>query len=433
MIKADFLLLNAGQLLTFRGPGTVRKRKLSSEIGLLEHGAMAAKNGIVVWTGKSSRAHREVHLDSRGTEVDVEGRVVTPGWVDSHTHPVFHGTRQDEFAMRAEGADYEEVAAAGGGILNSVQRTRNASPEALESTLLHHLWLMLLNGTTTVETKSGYGLDLDTEIRSLEVIDMVSETWPQTLIPTFLGAHEIPVEYRERPDEYIEFLIEKVLPVVHERKLARFVDIFCEKGVFTIEQSRKFLTAAKALGFDIKLHADEFHDTGGAGLAVELGASSADHLLSISEHNIRKLAESRTVATLLPGTAFFLGKPYPPARKLIDAGAAVALATDFNPGSCFCESIPFMINTAVCQMKMTVEEALVSATANAAAALLLSDRKGSLESGKDADFIVWNIDDYRSIAYHLAMPDIETVYTDAVPVASRNRLRRIEFVSGGKG
>ena len=403
------------------GPPSARRgKKQSSGLGLIRDGAFAAKEGRIVWTGPTDRAGKEVSLASGAVELDAESRVVTPGFVDSHTHPVFFGTRQIEFAMRAEGADYEEIARAGGGILNSVARTREASPDELESNLLRHLWTMLRYGTTTLEAKSGYGLDADTEIRSLEVLSRVASTSAMTIVPTFMGAHEVPEEYRHEggSDAYLGFLLSDVLPVIAERNLARFVDIFCEEGVFTVEESRRYLNAAMEAGFGVRLHADEFHDTGGALLAAELGAASADHLLSISEEGIRALAGSVTVATLLPGTAFFLAKPWPPARRLIDAGAAVALATDFNPGSCFCESMPFMVNLAVCQLGMTVEEALVSATANGAAALEMGDSKGSLQEGRDADFIIWNLDDYRSIAYHLAVPDIEAVYTSALLAVS---------------
>ncbi|MCK4807642.1 MAG: imidazolonepropionase, partial [Candidatus Aegiribacteria sp.] len=359
-----------------------------------------------------------VELLDKSLEIDIAGKVITPGFVDSHTHPLYSGTRQVEFAMRARGADYEDISAAGGGILNSVNRTRLASPANLEDTLLKHLTTMLLLGTTTVEVKSGYGLDLETEIRCLETASRLAEYWPQTIARTFLGAHEVPVEYRNRSDEYISYLIDEVLPEIKARKLADFVDIFCEKGVFTAEQSRRYLRAAKDMGFGIRMHADEFHDTDGASVAVDSGAFSADHLLSISDRNIRKIAESSTVATLLPGTALFLGKPFPPGRKLLDAGAAVAIATDFNPGSCFCESMPFMINLAVCQCGFTIEEAVTAATVNGAAALGMGDHKGALVPGMDADMILWDLDDYRGIAYHMAIPDIEDVVVTGQLISS---------------
>jgi len=411
VIQADFLLYNAGELLTLAGSTGPRRKDEAGELGIVRNGALACRNGTVVWKGATDGVSGRVELLPGSTEIDAGGRVVTPGLVDSHTHPLFSGARQIEFALRAEGADYEEIARAGGGILNSVRRTRNASGSELESNLVSHLGKMLEFGTTTVEVKSGYGLDHDTEILCLEVVRNSSGLLAQTVVPTFLGAHEVPEEFRGRGSDYLDFLIESVLPDVGD--LAVFVDIFCELGVFSVEQSRAYLTRAMEMGYAIKLHADEFHDTGGAGLAAELGAVSADHLLSISKENILNLASCSTVATLLPGTALFLGKPYPPARELIDAGAAVALATDFNPGSCFCESMPFIINLAVCQCGFTVEEALVSATANGAAALGLSGIKGSLDIGFDADFVLWDIDDYRCIAYHLAVPDVSSVFCKA--------------------
>lgn len=421
MERADFLLRNIGQLLTLAGPQHPRRGHDASRISLIEDAAVAAMQGRVVWTGPAEDVESQVEPVG-GMEIhDAAGRVVTPGLVDSHTHPVFGATRQEEFAMRAAGADYEEIARRGGGIMNSVRRTRETSSETMQSMMLRHLSSMLRHGTTTLEAKSGYGLDLDTEVRLLEVIRSVSGQVPQTVVPTFLGAHEVPEGYRDDPMEYIDFIISEVLPVVRESGLAAFVDVFCEKGVFTPAQSRKLLEAASAMGFGLKMHADEFHDTGGAELAAELGAVSADHLLSVSDGGVKALAESDTVATLLPGTALFLNKPFADARKLIDAGAAVALATDFNPGSCYCESMPFMINLGVCRCGMTVEEALVAATVNGAAAVGMIDRKGSLQPGRDADMILWNVDDYRSIAYHLAVDDIDTVFVGARVAARAGR------------
>lgn len=404
---AGFLLGGIGQLLTMKGPSGPRRGALSGEIGLVEKAALVCSDGKVVWSGpeKGLPSHFQGSLPYH----DAGGRVVTPGFVDSHTHPLFGATRHGEFAMRAAGADYEQIAASGGGILNSVRATREASDAVIEKNLREALGRMLALGSTTVEAKSGYGLDLETEIRCLRILSRVRGTVPQTVLRTFLGAHAVPIEFSGDPGSYLEFLGSEVLPAVAASDLADFVDIFCEKGVFTPEESRRHLETAKALGFRVRIHADEFHDTGGASIAVDLGAMSADHLLSVSDHNILRLASSRTVATLLPGTALFLNKPFPPGRKLLDAGAAVALASDFNPGSCYCESMPFMVTLAVCACGFTVEEALVAATANGAAALGLPDRKGSLVPGHDSDFIVWNLDDYRRIPYHMAVPDIGAV------------------------
>ncbi|MCK5115172.1 MAG: imidazolonepropionase [Candidatus Aegiribacteria sp.] len=395
-----------------------RRGEAAKELSIIRNAALASFQGKIVWTGQTRDVSNSIQLVDNSLEIDVSGKVITPGFVDSHTHPLYAGTREVEFALRAMGADYEDIAAAGGGILNSVTRTRQASLDELEDTLLKHLTTMLLLGTTTVEVKSGYGLDLETEIRCLEAAARLHAYWPQTIARTFLGAHEIPLEYRNRPDDYISYLIEEVLPEIKSRELADFVDIFCEKGVFTAEQSRYYLLAAKDMGFGIRMHADEFHDTDGASVAVDLGAMSADHLLSISDRNIEKIARSNTVATLLPGTALFLGKPFPPGRKLLDAGAVVAIATDFNPGSCFCESMPLMINLAVCQCGFTIEEAVTAATINGAAALGMDNYKGALAPGMDADMIVWDLDDYRGIAYHMAIPDIEDLIVNGKLVSS---------------
>lgn len=417
-VQADLIITNIGELVTMAGSPPPRRGEAAGRLSIVPRGGIACMDGRVVWTGPEKDLAGAVTAVKDSTEIDVSGRVITPGFVDSHTHPIYSGTRQAEFALRAEGADYEEIAAAGGGILNSVERTRKASLEELSETLSHHLYTMLELGTTTVEVKSGYGLDLETEIRSLRAATELSNNWPQTILRTFLGAHEIPSEYRGRPDDYLDYILKEVLPGIRDAGLADFVDIFCEKGVFTPEQSLRYLKKAVEMGFGARIHADEFHDTGGAAVAVEVGAHSADHLLSISEDNIGRIARSDTVATLLPGTALFLGKPFPPGRKLLDAGAAVAIATDFNPGSCFCESMPFMINLAVCMCGFTIEEALTAATVNAASALGMGGRKGALAPGMDADMILWDLDDHRGIAYHMAIPDIAEVVVSGQPIST---------------
>lgn len=417
-VQADLIITNIGELVTMAGSPPPRRGEAAGRLSVLNRGAIACMEGRVVWTGREEDLAVSVAAVKDSLEIDVSGRVITPGFVDSHTHPIYSGTRQAEFALRAEGADYEEIAAAGGGIINSVERTRNASLEELRETLSQHLFTMLKFGTTTVEVKSGYGLDLETEMRSLRAATELSENWPQTILRTFLGAHEVPSDYRARPDEYLDYILKEVLPRVREEGLADFVDIFCEKGVFTPEQSLKYLKKAVDMGFGARMHADEFHDTGGAAVAVAAGALSADHLLSISEENIGRIARSDTVATLLPGTALFLGKPFPPGRKLLDAGAAVAIATDFNPGSCFCESMPFMLNLAVCACGFTIEEAFTAATVNAASALGMGGRKGALAPGMDADMILWDLDDHRGIAYHMAIPDIAEVVVSGQPIST---------------
>jgi len=419
MIDADLILTHAGELVTLAGsPSPCRRGPEARDLAIVRDGALASREGVIAWTGPSDRILREVRPLPGCIERSAGGRVVTPGFVDSHTHPLFAGERVQEFAMRADGADYEAIAAAGGGIQSSVDGTRSASDAEIADNLGRHLRIMLGYGTTTVEAKSGYGLDMETELRCLEILSRFRGGWPQTIVATFLGAHSVPREYAGRADDYLDHLISDVLPAVRARGLAEYVDIFCEKGVFTADQTRRYLSAAASTGFGIRMHADEFHDTGGAAVAVEVGAASADHLLSISDENIRRIASSGTVATLLPGTALFLGKPFPPGRRLLDAGAAVALATDFNPGSCFCESMPFMVNLAVCQCGFSIEEALTAATVNGAAALGLAGRKGTLRPGADADLVLWDLDDHRGIAYHIAVPDIDEVLAAGRPAPS---------------
>jgi imidazolonepropionase len=381
---------------------------------VIPHGAFASMDGRIVWTGPTDAVSSEIELTAGARVLDAGNRVITPGLVDSHTHALFCGTRESEFARRAAGETYQQIASAGGGIASTMRTTRAAGKAELAFALDRHLRNMLSSGTTTVEVKSGYGLDLETEILGLELVAERTRDFPQTLIPTFMGAHAVPPEYAGRADRYIDFVIGEVLPMVASKRLALFADVFCEEGAFDLEQSRRFLEAARGLGLGVRIHADEFSDIGASVLASELSAASADHLLATTDESIAVLASSSTVATLLPATAFFLGKPFPDARRFIQAGAAVALATDFNPGSSYCESMQFVLSTAVCRCGMTVEQAIVSATANGAAALGLGGRKGSLQPGREADFVVWDIDDYRGIPYHLAMPDIAGVFVSAV-------------------
>ncbi len=410
MLHADLLLVHAGQLLVLPGGAEARRGPGAGRLGIVTDGAMAVRDGKVVWTGPSAEVPKEAQA-CRPRILDAGGRVVSPGFVDPHTHPVFRGTREKEYAARAEGRSYMEIAAEGGGIASTVRTTRSATDSELAAALRRHLDWMLASGTTTVEVKSGYGLDPETEIRSLRVVRDVAASRPgQTLVPTFLGPHALPPDWTRGSSEFIDMMIGEVLPVVARENLAEFADVFCEEGAFTAEESGRFLRAAAAAGLRPRLHADEFTDGGGAALAVEVSASSADHLLRISDEGLSALAASGTVAVLLPGTAFFLGLDFPDGRRFLDSGAAVALATDFNPGSCYCTSMPFIISTAIARCGFTVEEALTAATANAAVSLGLGGRKGTLAPGADADFIVWDLDDYRGIPYHLAAPDIQSVH-----------------------
>lgn len=415
MPDADFLLVHAGQLITVPGGPSARRGAAARSLGIVPDGAMACHGGRVVWTGPTDDLPGAVTEPPGAVTLDVRGGLVTPGFVDPHTHPVFAGTREAEYAMRAEGRSYLEIASAGGGIASTMRSTRSAGRDALAAALDGHLADMLRFGTTTLEAKSGYSLDLEGEIAALVLLREASLTSPQTIVPTFMGPHAVPPEFEGRPDDYISFVIGRVLPAVAAGKLAVFADVFCERGAFDAAQSERFLRAASDAGLGLRIHADEFTACGGSELAVRMGASSADHLLAAPDAGVAALASSDTIAVLLPGTAFNLGLQFPDGRRFLDAGAAVALATDFNPGSCYCPSMPFIVSTAASRCGFTVEEALVASTANAAASVGLGGLKGTLSPGADADFIVWDLDDYRGIPYHLAAPDILSVHTSSRP------------------
>jgi imidazolonepropionase len=342
--------------------------------------------------------------------VDCEGGVLAPGFVDSHTHSVFGGWRAAEYEMRARGLDYMEIARRGGGINASVSDLRRRTEDELVELALPRLYEMLRHGTTTVEIKSGYGLNVEDELKALRAIRRLSQQVPMRIIPTFLGAHDVPLDYRERRAEYVDLIINEMLPAVAAEKLALFCDVFMEPGAFTREESERILTAAREHGFLLKLHADEFENSGAAELAAKLGAASADHLGAISDAGIEALANSETVATLLPATLFFLGKTaYAPARRLIDAGATVALATDYNPGTAPSTSMPLVLTMAVSQMRMTPLEALRAATAGGAQAIRRRD-VGTMSEGAWADLVLWNVSDLREIAYRFGTPPVAGVW-----------------------
>jgi imidazolonepropionase len=341
--------------------------------------------------------------------IDAGGKVVLPGFIDSHTHLLFAGSRVDEFEQRLRGASYAEISARGGGILSTVQRVRHASKEQLKELARPRLQRMLQFGVTTVEVKSGYGLTPADEIKCLEAIVELNGEGPWELVPTFLGAHAVPPEYRHDREGYLRSLCQDMLPEIARQGLAEFCDVFCETGVFSVAESRRILTRARDLGLRLKLHADELSPLGGAELAAEVGAVSADHLLCITETGIDALAASGTVATLLPGTAFFLGVDYAPARRLIERGVSVALASDCNPGTCMTENLPLIGSMACTQMGMLPGEVVTALTRNAAAALARGDRLGSLTPGKQGDVIVCNVSDYRDIFYHFGINHVECV------------------------
>lgn len=387
--------------------------KSMGELVHIEDGCILIEDGIITFVGPSN----EVPAVSDDYEtVDAGNKAVLPGFVDSHTHLIFGGYRPDEFEWRLKGDTYMSIMERGGGIQSTVNATREATLPQLVEKAQWFIDKMSEMGVTTVEAKSGYGLDTATELKMLEAIKELTDKEDQKvrIISTFLGAHAVPKEYAGRTSEYVDLMIREMIPAAKGK--AKFFDIFTEKNVFEIDDSRTLLKAAREAGFDLKLHADEIVQLGGAELAAEMGAVSADHLLHISDEGIRKLAETGTVATLLPLTAFALREPYAPARKLIDRGAAVALATDLNPGSCFSGSIPLTIALACIYMNMTIEETITALTLNGAAALGIADQTGSIEKGKSADIIILDFDSYKSLPYYVGMNCVGTVIKQGVVI-----------------
>jgi imidazolonepropionase len=418
------IIKNARQLLTLRsdqeGPRTGEHME---DLGIIDDAALAVSDGKIVAVGKTEEVLGQVKMDDKTSVIDAKDKVILPGFVDCHTHPVFAATREEEFEMRVKGRPYQEIAAAGGGIKSSVRTLRAASKEELIELTLPRLDRMMSYGTTTIEAKSGYGLSLDDEIKMLEVIKELNELHPIDLVPTFLGAHEIPEEYKSKREEYVQLIVEKMIPEVAKRKLAVFCDIFCEKGVFDIEESRKILSAAKDHGLKLKLHADQLTALGGSKLAAELGAVSADHLEFIDDEGIEMMKRAGVIGVLLPGACFGLAmKHYPPARRMIDQGLPVALATDFNPGSSFSESMPIILSMACLMMKMSPAEAVAASTINSAYAVDKAEEIGSIEKGKKADLVIWDVRDYREIPYHYGVNLVDQVIKDGEAVKGPSRL-----------
>ncbi len=398
-LTADLLVENASELLTLVGSPTGPRRGAAlSDLGAIRDGAVAARDGQVVAVGTTDEVRARLELEPGAVVVDASGRVVLPGFVDPHTHLVFAGSRVDEFEMRLRGASYLEIAAAGGGILSTVEATRACGEEELVRLGLARLDRMLRSGTTTAEAKSGYGLSVEEELKLLRAAHRLSAAHEVDLVPTLLAAHAVPREFTGRADSFVDLIVEELLPAVAQEELAEFCDAYCDVGAFTIEQGRRVLEAGSELGLTPKLHADEFSHTGGAELAAELGAISADHLLRASEQGLRALASSGTVAVLMPTTAYFLGLPYANARLMIELGVPVALATDFNPGSSPTWSMPAAISLACVGMRMLPSEAIAAATINAAWAIGVEEEVGSLECGKAADLLVLELQDHRELA-----------------------------------
>lgn len=400
--RADLLVVGAAELITAPGkPGAppLRGRALDEPL-LIRDAAVACVGGAIAKVG-GTREVLDAFPEARAHRVlDARGLLLAPGLIDAHTHLPFAGSREMEFDARARGESYESIAAKGGGIESSRRALREISQDDLTERVASRLGALLAQGVTTVEAKSGYGLDWNEERKQLRALQRAAERSPVTVVPTFLGAHAMPREFRERREAYIALLIDEMLPAVESERLARFCDVWCDRGIYTVPESRQILEAAQRHGLGAKLHADELGEAGAAGLAAELGAVSADHLLFASDDGLRAMAAKGVVGVLLPGTAFTLGLPYAPARRMIEMGLPVAVATDWNPGSTMSSSLPLAMTMAVTQMKMTPAEAWMAVTANAAAAVGEGERIGRIQPGYRADFVLFDGGDHRHVPYH---------------------------------
>lgn len=421
MTSADLVVAGCRELVTCAGP-LPRRGPALREIGLVENGWVASAAGRVVYAGDEAGFRRAVEPGPGAKVIDAGGLVALPGFVDAHTHLPFAGDRAREFGLRVQGWTYQQLAERGMGILTTVKATRAAGLDDLVALSLARLDRMILHGTTTVEAKSGYGLNLDDEIKQLEALREAAARHPVDIVPTFMGAHEVPPEYRDTREDYVRLLVDTIVPEIGRRGLAEFFDIFSEPGVFSIEETRRLVRAARAAGFEIKVHADEFVSQGGAELAAEVGAVSAEHLIAITDEGIARLAASETAAILLPGVSFFLMMAKrAPARQLIEAGAAVALASDFNPGSSHIFSMPFVLQLGVFTLGLTVEEAINACTGNAAYAIRRHGSVGSLEPGKKMDLLLCDVPDHVSLAYEAGRNPVRTVIKNGTVVVEDGR------------
>ena len=407
-VTESFAIVNIGQLVTLAGPERPRVGAELRELGLISNAAILVEDGHIAAAG----SYHEIK--SKGLPravVDAEGRCVTPGFVDAHTHMVFASNRAAEFEMRLAGASYQQIAAAGGGILSTVKATRAASEEQLLAESRWHRDWMLRTGTTTAEAKSGYGLERDAELRMLRVIDRLNAEGPMRMVPTLLAAHTIPPEFAARREDYVRWIAEELILEVAELKLAKYCDVFCDDHAFKVEEAREVLTAARTHGLELRLHAEQFRSGTGAALAAELGARTADHLETVTQETLDALRAAAVQPVLLPGSVFALARTaYPPARAMVERGLAIVLASDFNPGSSPIASMPFIISLACLHMALTPAEALTAGTVNAAWSLGLGDCVGSFEPGKQADLLIHEFADYREIAYFIAAPALPRVF-----------------------
>jgi imidazolonepropionase len=419
------LLANIGQLLTLRSDVNGPRRGASlSELGIIQDAAVLCVGGKIVSVGTTKDALRDRWLKKNRkkiTEIDCAGKVVTPGFVDSHTHPVFMHPRLVDFEKRISGANYEEITAAGGGIRSSIDGVREATKPALTTKVGAALIDMSRHGTTTVEAKSGYGLSFDSELKSLEAIRSASREWAGTVLPTFLGAHVVPPEYRGRSSKYVELVCDEMIPAVSKRKLASFVDVFCDRGAFSVEDSEKIFAAAENHGLSVRAHLGQLSETRLQPL-LRYKPASLDHMDHVNSADLAALAKSETIATFVPGANYFLGlSKYPDARLLIESGVAVALATDYNPGSSPTLSMPMVMSLACTHMKMSAAESIAACTINGAFALRIADCKGSVEAGKDADLAIFDVSDYREIPYWFGVNRCTLTIANGIPLGSHTR------------
>ncbi len=407
-MKADLILKNIGKLVTMQGSSSFRVKEEMNKINIIENAYIAVKNGKILAIGVGDEFG---NLCGEDTKIhDAEGLLVTPGLIDSHTHLIHGGSRENEFSMKLNGVPYIEILNNGGGILSTVKATKDASEEALYKKAKKSLDRMLEFGVTTVEEKSGYGLELNTEIKQLEVARALDKNHPVDLVHTFLGAHAVPEEYKENHKAYIDILVDVMMPKIKDMGLAEFCDVFCEEGVFTIEESEYILQKAKEMGYKLKIHADEIESLGGAELAAKLGCVSADHLMAASDEGIKMMAENNVVANILPATSFNLNKNYADCRKMIDMGAIVSLSSDYNPGSCPSENLQLVMQLGCLHLKMTPNEVLTAVTINAAYAIDRADKIGSIEVGKNADFVVFDARNVEYLMYHFGINHTKKVY-----------------------